>query len=111
MGIDNAYRDRRSISTRNKIFTAITRSKCWVTLTGSSSAAESFKEEIDKTLSDFPQFKFIMPDKANLKQYQRDLNDDQAELNKMHKELEEMASRRGVSIQDLLGEFDQGKKK
>jgi superfamily I DNA and RNA helicase len=109
MGIDNAYRTRNSINTRNKIFTALTRSKCWLSITGSSTVAGIFKEEIDKTLQSFPNFVFTMPDRQQLKNFQRDLSEGQADMHRLEKEMEEIAKKRGISIQELLKEFEKKK--
>lgn len=111
IGIDNAFRTKDSIRARNKIFTAITRTKCWVTITGCGEVTNQFQTELNLALSDFPYFKFKMPDMKLLKKFQRDLSDSQSEMNRIEKEMEMLAKKRGISLQDLLLEFESNKAK
>ena len=78
IGIDNPFNVKDSIVSRNKIFTAMTRAKGWVTITGVGRLAESFKAELQLAEKRYPYFEFIMPDRNSLKMFQRDLSASQA---------------------------------
>lgn len=111
LGIDSAYANSNFIVERNKIFTALTRAKCWLTITGIGNTARDFKIELEKAQADYPYFNFIMPDKKELRQLQRDIGQGQAKLNQIEKELEDLAKSRGVSIDDILEDLAKKKTK
>jgi len=50
------------IDARNKAFTAISRAKGWVTLTGVGAGMQSAIEELDRIVNDYPRFRFVFPD-------------------------------------------------
>jgi len=102
VGIDAPYLDKDSIRERNRFFTAITRAKGWVTLTGVGKFSKLFEREMESVLSNYPEFKFKMPDAASLKVFQRDLSSRQDLLNKMERELENIAEKSGISRDEIL---------
>jgi superfamily I DNA and RNA helicase len=61
-------------SGRNKLFTALTRSKAWVRISGVGQVAHAINEEIRTALENFPSLKFVMPDLAQVEMIQRDLS-------------------------------------
>lgn len=85
VGIDGIFKEDKKdlISNRNKIFTALTRTKYWLTITGIGQAADNFKKEYLKILSDYPYLNFTMPDKSTFKNMQRDLSNKNSKLNKV----------------------------
>jgi len=85
VGIDGIFKQDKKdlISNRNKIFTALTRTKYWLTITGIGQAADNFKKEYLKILSDYPYLNFVMPDKSTFKNMQRDLSNKNSKLNKI----------------------------
>jgi superfamily I DNA and RNA helicase len=62
MGFDALYEDIEGISSRNHAFTAITRAKGWVRITGTGAKMDMIKEEIDTILANVPKFKFKVSD-------------------------------------------------
>lgn len=102
VGIDAPYTDKDSIRERNKFFTAITRAKGWVTLTGVGKFAKLFEREMESVLSNYPEFKFKMPDPVSLRVFQRDLSTRQALLNKVERELENIFEKTGISRNEIL---------
>lgn len=102
IGIDAAYVNKDSIRERNRLFTAITRAKSWVTLTGAGKYARLFEKEMETILAAYPEFKFIMPDPNSLKVFQRDLSSSQSQLNRIERELESISEKLGISKDDLL---------
>ncbi len=60
MGVDAVPLPTRS--GRNRLFTAFTRSKAWLRVSGVGRAASAVCDEIDSALAKFPELEFVMPD-------------------------------------------------
>jgi superfamily I DNA and RNA helicase len=58
---------------RNRIFTAITRAKAWVTITGVGVAALQCLHEINEVAKGFPSLQFVYPTKKDIKIMRRDM--------------------------------------
>lgn len=112
LGIDSLYSVKRLRQTRNRIFTAFTRTKAWLRISGVGSGANHFKNEIDMSLEKSPNLEFTVPNKETLEHIQRDLSEKEQlkinfrdEVNKLKgnglsiDEIEE-------EIQRLLGGYD-----
>jgi superfamily I DNA and RNA helicase len=80
VGIDALHYTRNSRFSRNKIFTAFTRAKAWLRVSGVASAAKYFFEEIDRARINFPNLEFIQHDPQEIDTIQRDLSDKKKEL-------------------------------
>lgn len=91
VGIDALFPYSNNVRERNMLFTAMTRSKGWLTMTGIGSQAESWKKEIDIAKSKCPSLEFKYPTETQLKMMTRDM-DDAAEI----------ANRRDKLAEDLL---------
>lgn len=89
--------NKNSIIQRNKIFTAITRAKMWVTITGVGDVMDVCIEEIKKALENYPSLKFIMPNPSMFKVIQRDLGAQQEIYNKLEK-LKKQAEQLGLDL-------------
>lgn len=74
MGVDALSR-RAGIRSRNMIFTALTRAKAWVHVTGVGSSATKFQQELRMAAQHFPYLEFVYPDKDELQIMKRDLRD------------------------------------
>lgn len=74
VGIDALYDLRNTRSGRNRIFTAFTRTKAWLYVSGLKSEAEFFFNELRKSLDNSPYLRFIMPDTKKIETIQRDLD-------------------------------------
>ncbi len=72
VGCDALFASQAGPRERNMLFTAMTRAKGWVNVSGIGSQAESCKHEIDKAIKEFPNLRFIYPSEAHLKVMQRD---------------------------------------
>lgn len=71
-GVDAA--NTRTRSGRNKLFTAFTRSKAWLRVSGMGQPAAAINEEIATAAKHFPMLEFTMPDLAKVEMIQRDLS-------------------------------------
>ncbi|HEV7229909.1 MAG TPA: ATP-binding domain-containing protein [Bacteroidia bacterium] len=90
VGIDTIYSLDPSIRDRNILFTAITRSKGWVSLTGLGVAAEVCCREVTKAMSKFPYLEFTYPSKKDLKIMQRDIHETAQRKSKNEKTLDDL---------------------
>ena len=61
------------IISRNRIFTAITRAKAWVTITGVGHLANKCFEEIEIVAKHFPTLKFVYPSPKDIRIMRRDM--------------------------------------
>lgn len=76
VGIDAV--ERRSRSGRNKIFTAFTRSKAWLRVSGIGVLAAKLFEELEKARKLAPKMIFEVPDMAAVETIQRGFSKKQA---------------------------------
>lgn len=74
VGIDALYDFRNNRSGRNRIFTAFTRTKAWLYVSGWGDKAQFFFDELQKSLDNSPYLRFIMPDTREIDTIQRNLN-------------------------------------
>ena len=105
VGIDSAFSNKDSIISRNKIFTALTRAKGWLTVSGISNSARGFSREYEKAKETYPYFTFTMPDRASLKTFQRDLDESQAEFNLLQRKVMELAAKLGKSPEEIAAKL------
>ncbi len=73
-------KDRRS---RNMLFTAFTRSRAWLRVSGIAPHATDVMNEMEKAIQNFPEFSFVYPDPAEIEMVQRDLSEKSVNLSKM----------------------------
>lgn len=105
VGIDQVFNDKNSISSRNKIFTALTRSKGWVEITGMGDSCKEFCDEMDKIIENNFELNFVMPDLMDLKVFQRDLQKKESVLNTLRRTFEAQAKKLGMDPKDLMQDF------
>jgi len=75
VGTDALALQKETIRARNKVFTALTRAKAWVRMSGINPGANWLKEEVARALADFPVLKFTYPDPAQLRMLRRSLTE------------------------------------
>ncbi|MBY8225054.1 ATP-binding domain-containing protein [Vibrio fluvialis] len=80
IGIDALFNKRNLRSGRNKIFTAFTRTKAWLKVSGIGSRVDGFFSEIDESLKNSPSLNFIVP---NAEMIRRDHDDKPQEILKL----------------------------
>lgn len=108
IGCDVFNRDKENIIMRNKIFTAFTRSKAWLKVTGVGENFLSLQEEINKTIENFPFFKFIYPNKDSVKEHQRDLSKINASKEAFAKLVRDFAKQNGLTTDEAIKIFKKG---
>lgn len=105
LGIDSIYKERKSRRGRNKIFTAFTRTKCCLRVSGIKGEAQYFYDEISATLEDYPSLKFIQPEKELVETIQRDLNDKSKKIKDMKKDFYDRLKKEGFSDEEIVEEL------
>ena len=103
-GIDAVFTVKDNIVHRNKIFTAMTRSLAWVTLSGVGESVERCIEEL-KTLRDNEfQLRFIQPTKETVRTISQETNAQQQLLNKVERMAEQLKAT-GLSVEDIVSQI------
>jgi superfamily I DNA and RNA helicase len=88
MGVDALFTLNANVRDRNKLFTAITRAKGWVKVTGVGENAMRCKAEIDEALENFPYLVFNYPSQEQLKVLKRDLAEKAIRKQKAERQLD-----------------------
>lgn len=101
VGVDAVFNNKDYIINRNQLFTAITRSKGWVELTGYKNA-EICKNEINKLKKNKYKLEFIQPSENETRTIYRGLDKMQSELNELTRKLEKISKESGLSLEDIL---------
>jgi superfamily I DNA and RNA helicase len=95
---------------RNKIFTAFTRAKVWLRVSGVGQAASSFITEIGMALSKMPRLEFVMPDLEQVNFIQRDLTQKQAEVKRIREEYLARLRDQGLSEEQAIEFLDEDRR-
>jgi superfamily I DNA and RNA helicase len=62
------------------LFTAFTRTKGWLRITGVHANFKRLKDEIETAVKFAPEMRFVMPDPAKIEMIQRDLSEKDSRL-------------------------------
>lgn len=108
IGADSLSSGKYDILSRNKLFTAFTRSKAWLRLSGVGTGFNYIIEEINKAKSHFPELVFEYPGFEEIKTLRRELAMENAEMNKKREKLlerlDELGLDRSTALNLLQGE-------
>lgn len=88
-------------SGRNRLFTAFTRTKGWLRITGMTNGFKTLKAEIKEALENAPELHFKMPDPQRIEMIQRDLAERDAKLIRAREEMNRMKESLGLTDDDL----------
>jgi superfamily I DNA and RNA helicase len=88
-------------SGRNRIFTAFTRTKGWLRITGMSPHFLQLQHEISRALELAPLMRFKMPDPKEIELIQRDLSEKDARIQRARAEMERLKETWGLTEEDL----------
>ncbi len=103
-GLDALYSQRNTIRGRNKLFTAFTRTKAWLRVSGTGDNINVFFDEIKQSLDNSPNLKFTIQE---IRTIQRDLDTNPQEM----KELQQMIldlQKKGYTKEQLQILFEKG---
>jgi superfamily I DNA and RNA helicase len=105
VGIDGIAAKARS--GRNKLFTAFTRSKAWLRVSGVGAVAKALLTELEDAKLHFPYLEFIMPDLTHINLIQRDLSEKESKAKKLREDFFKRAKAQGFTdeeAQDLFSD-------
>jgi superfamily I DNA and RNA helicase len=86
---------------RNRLFTAFTRTKGWLRITGVQTHFKPLKSEIDSAIKFAPEMRFVMPDPEKIEMIQRDLSEKDSRLQRAQAEIERLKEDLGLTDEDL----------
>ena len=89
-GVDALLPLRRSRLGRNKLFTAFTRAKGWLRVSGTGPGAEPFVREIEQAMENVPDLRFTCPDPEKVETLQRDLSGRFGEIENFIRRMEQL---------------------
>ncbi|MGY3852317.1 DEAD/DEAH box helicase [Aeromonas aquatilis] len=107
IGIDSLFFTEGSHYSRNRIFTAFTRAKAWLRVSGIGANAELFFNELQESLSKTPRLEFVQPDPKYIETLQRDLSEKSQKLKELQRTYREQLDLLGVSEEEK-NEFFKG---
>ena len=90
VGIDALIPAKKNYRARNLLFTAMTRAKGWVRLSGLGETAQLWANEIQRALDEFPYLRFTYPTEADIKLMKRDMAEASAKENKLNRLIDEL---------------------
>lgn len=91
----------KSRSGRNRLFTAFTRTKGWLRVTGIRQGFEQLRLEMGRALELAPELRFIMPDPKAIEMIQRDLADRDARMIRAREEMTKLKGELNLTDDDL----------
>jgi superfamily I DNA and RNA helicase len=92
----------RSRTGRNRIFTAFTRTKGWLRVTGVENGFKQLQGELGVALKFAPDLRFTMPDPKEIETIQRDLAVKDARLLRAREEIDKLRDALDLSEEDIL---------
>ncbi|MEE4692107.1 ATP-binding domain-containing protein [Pseudomonas alliivorans] len=104
-GIDAIYQYKNHRSGRNKLFTAFTRTKAWLRVSGWGDKANYFFREIEESLLNAPSLVFEVPNIEEIETIQRDLDSKSSEIYKLHQMVGELRDQ-GFSEEEIQLELN-----
>lgn len=110
IGIDALYKNRDTRSARNKLFTAFTRTKGWLRVSGIERRASYFFHEIDIALSNFPKLIFKQPSLEEVDTIQRDLSDKSKKMTEIKKKYYAELKEAGFSNEEIAEQMKESEK-
>lgn len=90
VGIDGLFPGKKNYRARNLLFTAMTRAKGWVRLSGLGDTAQKWCEELEHAMDAFPYLRFIYPTAEDIRLMQRDMNESSIKENRRNRLLDEL---------------------
>jgi superfamily I DNA and RNA helicase len=72
MGVESLFAGFTTVRERNMLFTAMTRAKGLLRMSGIGEPARRFAKEVSRALMEFPDLVFTYPGKARIKQIRKD---------------------------------------
>lgn len=111
-GIDSLGGYAKSLrSARNRLFTAFTRTKAWLRLSGLGENAKQLFQEVDTALHNSPYLNFVYPDLKQIDIIQHDLSMKKQKINKLTDDYLKKLKSEGLSDADIFNLLQEQHKK
>lgn len=101
LGVDALFYGTPGVHERNVLFTAMTRAKAIVYVSGVGDPAKKCKAELQRAMAEFPFLRFVFPGPGKLKRLRRDLNQRASRRLEAERQLERL---RSMMTEDEIGE-------
>ncbi|YBV93575.1 ATP-binding domain-containing protein (plasmid) [Bacillus sp. PK9-021] len=111
VGTDSIRNKKDNVLTRNKVFTAFTRSKGWLRVSGANDGFDYLIEEIQRAKEYFPKIEFEYPDYEETKTLRRELERINEERNKKRRGLQEKLEQLGLDADEAMELLKEGEDK
>lgn len=105
LGVDSLYSLQPSVRERNLMFTAMTRTKGWVNISGIGPTAGKWMNELTIALEKFPNMEFVYPNEETLNLMKRDIQESATRKSKQAKMLDELLAQ--MSPEEIKQFLDQ----
>ncbi|OWQ44349.1 hypothetical protein CDL60_24825 [Roseateles noduli] len=105
-GVDAIAHERTSRRGRNKLFTAFTRTKCWLCVSGFEGLGAPLFDELDRAIENSPELRFAWPDLAQVDMLQRDISRREDIAKRYQKDYLKRMAELGYSEEDALAELE-----
>jgi len=105
LGVDAIFKNSNDLYERNKLFTAITRSKGWVFITGSGDGAQKSKDELDVLVVNGNELNFYQPsgkDVRTIKEMSTAVSKKKKALNF---NLSQLAKDEGITVEEYVKKY------
>jgi len=102
VGVDALFISTQGVRERNILFTAMTRAKGWVRVSGIGTEAKRCQEEMSLALKNFPFLRFEYPSSEQLKIMQRDLAEKSALMQRAERMLDDMSPEDVEKLKELI---------
>jgi superfamily I DNA and RNA helicase len=104
-GIDSVFSAKDSLIERNKIFTAMTRSLGWVTLTGVGDFVDYCRTEVETLQANNYKLKFTQPSEKEVITIRQEIDKRQKLLNKIERIADDLVKESGVSKDEIVDQL------
>jgi len=111
IGMDALYPLKGTRMGRNRIFTAFTRTKAWLRVSGVGEYADFFLKELEEALEKCPRLEFTFPDLKQVDLVQRDISQRESKLIKLREKYRRDLKRLGLAEEDMATFFTGDDKK
>ncbi|WP_149208164.1 DEAD/DEAH box helicase [Flavobacterium johnsoniae] len=105
LGVDAIFKNSNDLYERNKLFTAITRSKGWVFITGSGDGAKKCKNELDVLVANGNELNFYQPSGKDV----RTIKEMSTAVSKKKKALQfnlaQLAKDEGITVEEYVKKY------
>ncbi|TKC00032.1 DEAD/DEAH box helicase [Pedobacter cryotolerans] len=101
-GIDSVFSAKDDITERNKIFTAMTRSLAWVTLSGVGETVDYCIDELNMLKTNNYQLEFIQPSEIDVITIKQGIDKAQTFLNKIERIADELSSETDLTRDEIV---------